>query len=674
VGSFDLQAPYDPAGDQPEAIDQLVEGLEAGHDRQTLLGVTGSGKTFTMANVIEQVNRPTLILSPNKTLAAQLYDEFMSLFPDNRVEFFISYYDYYQPEAYVPQSDTYIDKETGINDAIEQYRHSATQALAMRGDVIVVASVSCIYGLGDPDEYRDQHVFLRRGEAFDRDVLLRKLVDILYERNDMDREPGTFRAQGDTVEIASPDGETVWRIEFWGDEVDHLARIHPTTGKEQQALDELVVPPAEHFVTPPEQLEPILHNIEHELEQRVAELESRDKLVEAQRVENRTRKDLEMIREIGYCNGIENYSRHFTGREPGEPPYTLLDHFPDDFLLFVDESHVAVPQVGGMFKGDRSRKETLVEHGFRLPCALDNRPLTFEEFDETVDQAVFVSATPGPHEREVSEQIVEQIVRPTYLVDPPIDVRPREDQVDDLLAEIRETTSGGERVLVTTLTKRMAEELTTFFRDAGVDVRYLHSEVDTMERVELLEGLRQGEFDVLVGVNLLREGLDLPEVGLVAILDADREGYLRSDTALVQTMGRAARNVLGEVVLYADEKTPALQRAVAETKRRRRIQTAFNERHDVEPRTAESGRDSGVFPMPFDRDEEMRMTSEPDVDPEPAPGEESVDLDEGERRELIAHLTQRMQQAADDLEFEKAAELRDRIEELKAAGEDKVEA
>jgi len=466
----------------------------------------------------------------------------------------------------------------------------------------------------------------------------------------------------------------VWRIEFWGDEVDHLARIHPTTGKEQQALEELVVPPAEHFVTPPEQMETILHNIEHELEERVGELESKDKLVEAQRLENRTRKDLEMIREIGYCNGIENYSRHFTGREPGEPPYTLLDHFPDDFLLFVDESHVAVPQVGGMFKGDRSRKETLVEHGFRLPCALDNRPLTFEEFDDHVEQMVFVSATPGPHEREVSEQIVEQIVRPTYLVDPPIDVRPREDQVDDLLAQIRDTTAEGERVLVTTLTKRMAEELTTYFRDAGVDVRYLHSEVDTMERVELLEGLRQGEFDVLVGVNLLREGLDLPEVGLVAILDADRAGYLRSDTALVQTMGRAARNVRGEVVLYADEKTPALQRAVAETKRRRRIQQTFNEEHDVEPRTAESGRETGVFPTPFGGDEEMRVTGEaPEVE-EPSPGEEPVDLDEEERRELVAHLTQRMEKAAGDLEFEKAAELRDRIEELKAAGEDKVEA
>jgi excinuclease ABC subunit B len=666
VPDFDLQAPYDPAGDQPQAIDELVDGLERGLDRQTLLGVTGSGKTFTMANVIEQTNRPTLVLSPNKTLAAQLYDEFQSLFPDNRVEFFVSYYDYYQPEAYVPQSDTYIDKETGINESIEQYRHSATQALAMRDDVIVVASVSCIYGLGNPATYRDQHAFLKRGEEVDRDVLLRKLVDIHYDRNDVEREPGSFRAQGDTVEIASPDGDTVWRIEFWGDEIDHLARIDPVTGKQEAALRELAVPPAEHFVTPPGELEGILSDIEHELDQRLAELEAKDELVEAQRLENRTRRDLEMIREIGYCNGIENYSRHFTGREPGKPPYTLLDHFPDDFLMFIDESHVGVPQVEGMFKGDRSRKETLVEHGFRLPCALDNRPLKPDEFWATVGDAVFVSATPGPHELEVSDRVVEQIVRPTFLVDPPIEVRGTGDQVDDLLAEIRERADRDERVLVTTLTKRTAEELARYYRDAGVAVRYLHSDVDTMERVELLEGLRQGEFDVLVGVNLLREGLDLPEVSLVAILDADREGYLRSETALVQTMGRAARNLDGEVVLYGDEKTPAIQRAVAETKRRRRIQTAYNEEHDLEPRTADSSRDTGAFPLPW-REGEVEMTTE--EEPELDHGE-PVDLPEEERVELIAHLTKRMEAHAENLEFEKAAELRDRIEELKAAGDE----
>ncbi len=663
MDTFDLQAPYEPAGDQPQAIDELLDGLEQGMDRQTLLGVTGSGKTFTMANVIDAVDRPTLVLSPNKTLAAQLFDEFRSLFPDNRVEFFVSYYDYYQPEAYVPQSDTYIDKETGINDAIEQYRHSATQALAMRRDVIVVASVSCIYGLGNPREYRDQHLFLRRDETVDRDVVIRKLVDIHYDRNDVEREPGSFRAKGDTVEIASPDGDHVWRIEFWGDEVDHLARIDPVTGKEQTALEELAVPPAEHFVTPPGELEGILSDIEHELDQRISELEAKDKLVEAQRLETRTRKDLEMIREIGYCNGIENYSRHFSGREPGEPPYTLLDHFPDDFLTFIDESHVAVPQVGGMFKGDRSRKETLVEHGFRLPCALDNRPLRIEEFWDTVDDVVFVSATPGPHELEVSDQVVEQIVRPTYLVDPPTEVRGTEDQVDDLLAEIRDHADRGERVLVTTLTKRMAEELTQYYRDAGVRVRYLHSDVDTMDRVELLEGLREGEFDVLVGVNLLREGLDLPEVALVAILDADREGYLRSETALVQTMGRAARNVQGKVILYGDDKTPAIQRAVAETKRRRRIQTAYNEEHGVEPRTTESSRKTGAFPMPFGRDGEVAMTTEPDEELDQA---QVVDLTPDERRELIAHLTDRMEAHAERLEFEAAAELRDRIRRLKA--------
>ncbi len=663
MDAFDLQAPYEPAGDQGQAIEKLVDGLEQGLDRQTLLGVTGSGKTFTMANVIEAVNKPTLVLSPNKTLAAQLYDEFKSLFPENRVEFFVSYYDYYQPEAYVPQSDTYIDKETGINDAIEQYRHSATQALAMRRDVIVVASVSCIYGLGNPKEYRDQHIFLRREQAQDRDALIRHLVDIHYDRNDIEREPGSFRAHGDTIEVASPDGDTVWRIEFWGDEIDHLARIDPLTGKQQTSLDELVIPPAEHFVTPPGQLEGILADIEHELEQRVTELESKDKLVHAQRLETRTRHDLEMIREIGYCSGIENYSRHFSGREPGEPPYTLLDHFPDDFLTIIDESHVAVPQVGGMFKGDRSRKETLVEHGFRLPCALDNRPLKIEEFWETVGPVVFTSATPSPRELELSDQVVEQIVRPTHLVDPPTEVRSTDNQVDDLLAEIRDHADRGERVLVTTLTKRMAEELTQYYHDAGVAVRYLHSDVDTMDRVQLLEELRQGEFDVLVGVNLLREGLDLPEVSLVAILDADREGYLRSETALVQTMGRAARNVDGKVLLYGDEKTPALQRAVAETKRRRRIQQAYNEEHGVEPRTTESSRGTGAFPVPFGEDEEIRMTTEAE---EPLERAEAVELPPEERKRLIEHLTERMEEHAENLEFEQAAELRDRIRRLKA--------
>ncbi len=659
-----LQAPYEPAGDQPKAIEELVDGIQAGLKRQTLLGVTGSGKTFTMANVIEATQKATLVLSPNKTLAAQLFEEFRSLFPDNRVEFFVSYYDYYQPEAYVPQSDTYIDKETSVNEAIEQYRHAATQALAMREDVIVVASVSCIYGLGDPKEYRAQHIFLDKGEARERDALLHDLIDILYKRNEIELAPGTFRAKGDVVEVASPDGEHVWRIEFWGSEVDRLSLIDPVTGKETQELDEMVIHPARHFVTPEEEMERILEGIEAELDQRLAELERQDKLVEAQRLETRTRMDLEMIREIGYCNGIENYSRHFTGRKPGEPPFTLLDHFPDDFLMIIDESHVAVPQVRGMYRGDRARKETLVDHGFRLPSALDNRPLRWPEFDDYVGQAVFVSATPGPHEFEVSENIVEQIVRPTYLVDPETELRPTADQVDDLLAEIRERASRDERVLVTTLTKRMAEELTQYYRDAGVRVRYIHADVDTLDRVELLEGLRKGEFDVLVGINLLREGLDLPEVSLVAILDADREGYLRSETSLVQTIGRAARHLSGKVILYGDEKTPALKKALDETARRREIQEAFNQENDVTPASAISGRGGGSFPTPFGREAPV-VAAGGDAEPEGADVNDPSRLPEEERRALIGHLTKRMEEHADRLEFEQAAKLRDRIRQLK---------
>ncbi len=670
MATFDLQAPYEPAGDQPKAIEKLVSGIEQGYDRQTLLGVTGSGKTFTMANLIQETSKATLVLSPNKTLAAQLFEEFRSLFPDNRVEYFVSYYDYYQPEAYVPQTDTYIDKETGINEQIEQYRHSATQALAMRDDVIVVASVSCIYGLGNPEEYRSQHIFLQAGETYGRESLLADLVHILYDRNEMDLKPGTFRARGDTVDVASADGETVWRVEFWGDEVDGLALIDPLTGKVLDQVDELAIPPARHFVTPEEERDRVLEAIEEQLEERLAELRRQGKELEAQRLENRTRLDLEMIREIGYCNGIENYSRHFDGRQVGEPPHTLLDHFPDDFLCFMDESHVGVPQVGGMYKGDRSRKETLVEHGFRLPCALDNRPLTWEEFDQRVPQIVFVSATPGDFEIEESEQVVEQIVRPTGLVDPEMDVRPAGDQVDDLLAEIRERAKRDERVLVTTLTKRMAEELTQYYRDAGVRVRYIHSDVDTMDRVELLEGLQKGAFDVLVGINLLREGLDLPEVGLVAILDADRAGYLRSETSLIQTMGRAARNVNGEVILYADEMTPALQNAIDETRRRRKIQQAYNEEHGITPETAKSSRQGSSFPLPFGREGEAASLFEEEAELL-TQGDGGIEMPDDELDDLIGALERRMQEHAERLEFEAAAELRDRIRELKELRHDR---
>jgi len=652
---FKLRSDYQPTGDQPQAIEKLVEGLNKGYKHQTLLGVTGSGKTYTMANVIARVNRPVLVLAPNKTLAAQLCSEFKEFFPENAVEYFVSYYDYYQPEAYIPHTDTYIEKDSSINEEIDKLRHSATCALFERRDVIIVASVSCIYGLGNPEEYKNLVLSLRSGNVYDRDAILRKLVDIQYERNDMEYKRGTFRVRGDIIEIVpATDTDKAIRIEMFGDEIERILEINPLTGEILGQRSHVSIFPASHFATSREKLERAIGSIEKELEERVKELESKGKLLEAQRLLQRTNYDLEMMREMGYCSGIENYSRHLTGRLPGQPPYTLLDFFPDDFFMIIDESHIAIPQIGGMYEGDRSRKMSLVEHGFRLPSALDNRPLKFEEFDEKVKQRIYVSATPGPYELEHSQQIVEQIIRPTGLVDPEIVVKPTKGQIDDLLKEIHLRIERDERVLVTTLTKKMAEDLTEYLLDAGVKARYMHSDINTIERMEILRDLRLGEFDVLVGINLLREGLDLPEVSLVAIFDADKEGYLRSERSLIQTIGRAARNANGKVIMYADRITNSMKKAIDETERRRKKQIAYNKKHNITPKTVRKAvRDV------------IEATKVAEISEKYVVNKKSKKMSKKEIKRLIAAMEKEMRQAAKELEFEQAAQIRDAIIELK---------
>ncbi|MDW7981510.1 MAG: excinuclease ABC subunit UvrB [Thermomicrobium sp.] len=659
---FQLVTPFQPTGDQPQAIEKLVEGLQRGYRHQTLLGVTGSGKTFTMANIIARVQRPTLVLAPNKTLAAQLYAEFREFFPHNAVEYFVSYYDYYQPEAYVPQTDTYIEKETEINEEIDRLRLAATRAVRTRRDVVIVASVSCIYGIGSPEEWDKSILALQRGQTVRRDRVLRHLVDLQYDRNDLTLVRGTFRARGDIIEVFPAYEEFAVRIELFGDEVDRILEFDPLTGEILATRDLIEIFPAKHWVTSGERLEAAIRSIEAELEERLAELRAHGKLLEAQRLEQRTRYDIEMLREVGYCSGIENYSRHLSGRKPGEPPWTLLDYFPDDFLLFVDESHLAIPQVRGMYHGDRSRKDILVEYGFRLPSARDNRPLTFEEFLERINQVIYVSATPGPWELQVSEQVVEQVIRPTGLLDPEISVRPTKGQIDDLLHEIRQRVARGERALVTTLTKKMAEDLADYLKEVGVRTHYLHSEIDTIERVEILRDLRLGVYDVVVGINLLREGLDLPEVSLVAILDADKEGYLRSESALIQMIGRAARHVNGLVIMYADIVTDSMRRAIEETYRRRRIQIDYNERHGIQPRS--------IIKQVRDLTDRIRQAAEErapyHAEPTPAPQAGILaELSPDELARLIRDLERQMKEAAKHLEFEKAAVLRDQIVELR---------
>ena len=651
---FAVDAPFEPAGDQPEAIRQLAEGYERGADRQTLLGVTGSGKTNTVSWVVEALQQPTLVLAHNKTLAAQLYEEFRNLFPDNAVEYFVSYYDYYQPEAYVEQTDTYIDKDMSINEEIDRLRHSATRSLLTRDDVIVVASVSAIYGLGDPQNYEGMALRLEQGDRIDRDELLRRLVDLNYERNDVDFHQGTFRVRGDTVEVYPMYGRHPLRVELWGDEIDRIMKVDVVDGEVVSTEPAALVHPAEHYSIPESRLERAIAEIEDLMEKRVRYFERQGDLVAAQRIEERTTFDVEMLRETGHCSGIENYSVHLSNREPGDAPYTLLDYFPEGFLTVVDESHVTIPQIKGQYMGDKSRKDSLVDNGFRLPTAYDNRPLTFEEFDEQTDRTLYVSATPSDYEREVSDQVVEQIVRPTHLVDPAVEVSPAEGQVEDLMGRI-DAVPDDERVLVTTLTKRMAEDLTEYLEGAGVDVAYMHDETDTLERHELVRALRLGEIQVLVGINLLREGLDIPEVSLVAILDADQEGFLRSETTLVQTMGRAARNVNGRVILYADETTSAMESAIGETRRRREIQRAFNEEHGLEPRTIDKA--VGETNLPGSKTETGGLS-----------GVEADSIDEAE--ELLERLERRMQEAADNLEFELAADIRDRIRELRETFED----
>lgn len=652
---FELVSPYEPTGDQPQAIEELVQGFKEGNQFQTLLGVTGSGKTFTMANVIKQLNKPTLVLAHNKTLAAQLYSEFKEFFPHNAVEYFVSYYDYYQPEAYVASTDTYIAKDSSINDDIDKMRHSATAALIDRKDVIVVSSVSCIYGIGDPDEYRNQMLSFRVGMIKDRDMVIDELTDIQYSRNDMDFQRGTFRVRGDVLEIMPVSTfEDGIRIEFFGDEIDRICEFDPLTGEVRRSLNFTCIFPASHYVVGQEKLNKALTRIEAELAERVRYFKSQDKLIEAQRIEERTNFDIEMMRETGFCSGIENYSGPLSGRETGETPSTLLDFFGDDFLLIVDESHITIPQVGGMYAGDRSRKMNLVDYGFRLPSALDNRPLNFGEFESKLDQVMFVSATPSKYEEEHEMKRVEQIIRPTGLLDPPVEVRPVEGQIDDLLTEVFKETEKGNKVLVTTLTKRMAEDLTDYMRENGVKVKYLHSDIDTMERVEIVRDLRMGVFDVLVGINLLREGLDIPEITLVAILDADKEGFLRSETSLVQTIGRAARNSEGHVIMYADSITKSMKYALDETARRREIQDAYNKEHGITPKTIVK---------------EIRDLISNEV-AEDVPRNDKKDIESMTRKELeteIKKLTKNMNIAAADLNFEAAAELRDRIRELKVA-------
>ncbi|HEY4623814.1 excinuclease ABC subunit UvrB [Solibacillus sp. FSL R7-0668] len=657
--TFTIQSAYKPAGDQPEAIKQLVQGIKEGKRHQTLLGATGTGKTFTISNVIKEVNKPTLVMAHNKTLAGQLYSEFKEFFPNNAVEYFVSYYDYFQPEAYVPQTDTYIEKDSSINDEIDKLRHSATSALFERKDVIIIASVSCIYGLGNPEEYREMVVSIRTGMDIERNQLLRKLVDIQYERNDINFTRGTFRVRGDVVEIfpASKD-EHCLRIEFFGDEVDRIREVDALTGEILAEREHVAIFPASHFVTREEKMKIAIENIENELEQRLAVLRAEDRLLEAQRLEQRTNYDLEMMKEMGFCSGIENYSRHLTLRESGATPYTLLDYFPEDFLLVVDESHVTLPQVRGMYNGDQARKNVLVEHGFRLPSALDNRPLMFDEFQSKVGQAIYVSATPGPFELEHTPEMVQQIIRPTGLLDPNIEVRPIEGQIDDLIDEIHERIRRNERVLITTLTKKMSEDLTNYLKEMGLKVEYLHSEIKTLERIEIIRELRKGTHDVLVGINLLREGLDIPEVSLVAILDADKEGFLRSERSLIQTIGRAARNANGHVIMYADNMTDSMTKAISETKRRREIQMAYNEQHGITPQTIIKKIPDIIRATQAAEQEEKYITK--------VTGGKK--LTKKELQKLVETLQVEMKEAAKALDFERAAELRDMIFELKAEG------
>lgn len=648
---FKLVSDYVPTGDQPEAIDRISQSIEEGNKYQTLVGVTGSGKTFAMANIIQRVKKPTLVLAHNKTLAAQLYSEFKEFFPENAVEYFVSYYDYYQPEAYVAHSDTYIEKDASINDEIDKLRHSATAAILERDDTIIISSVSCIYGLGDPKDYKELMLSLRTGMVRDRDDIIKRLVEIQYERNDVNFIRGTFRVRGDILEIfpASNDEKAI-RIEFFGDEIDRITEIDYVTGKVVGQRNHVVIFPASHYVTTPERIERAIGTIEEELDQAIADFKSRDKLLEAQRIEQRTKYDIEMLREIGFCQGIENYSRHITGRSKGEKPYTLMDFFPDDYLIIVDESHVTIPQVRGMYAGDRSRKKSLIENGFRLESAYDNRPLNFEEFESNIHQVLFTTATPGPYEMEHTEVFAEQIIRPTGLLDPTVSVRPVENQIDDLIVEINRNVDKGERVLITTLTKKMSEDLTKYLLESGIKVKYMHSDIVTLERTEIIRDLRLGKFDVLVGINLLREGLDIPEVSLVAILDADKEGFLRSETSMIQTIGRAARNSNGRVIMYADRVTDSMQRAISETERRRAIQMAYNEKYGIVPKTIQKGVRDSI--------EATRIAEEV----------ESYDVndiralkDEAQISQAIIVMKSEMMAAAENLEFEKAAELRDKI-------------
>lgn len=656
---FELVSEYKPTGDQPQAIKELVKGFREGNQFQTLLGVTGSGKTFTMANVIQALNKPTLIIAHNKTLAGQLYGEFKEFFPKNAVEYFVSYYDYYQPEAYVPSSDTYIDKDSSVNDEIDKLRLSATASLAERKDVIVVASVSCIYGLGSPDEYQQMIVSLRPGMVKDRDQVLRELVDIQYTRNEMDIQRGTFRVHGDVIEIyPAQGGDYFIRVEFFGDEVDRISEVEPLTGKIHAVLNHIAIFPASHYVVSQDKIKAACINIEKEMEERVRYFKGEDKLIEAQRIAERTNFDIEMLRETGFCSGIENYSRHLNGTQAGEPPMTLMDYFGDDYLIIIDESHMTIPQIRGMFAGDRSRKTTLVDYGFRLPSALDNRPLNFEEFEAHVDQMMFVSATPSSYEEAHELLRTEQIIRPTGLLDPEVSVRPVEGQIDDLIGEVNKETARHNKVLITTLTKRMAEDLTDYMREVGIRVKYLHSDIDTLERSQIIRDMRLDVFDVLVGINLLREGLDIPEITLVAILDADKEGFLRSETSLVQTIGRAARNSEGHVIMYADRITDSMRAALDETQRRRQIQMQYNEEHGITPQTIKKAvRDLISISKEIAR-EEMRFEKDP----------ESMNRKELEK--LIADIQKKMQKAASDLNFEAAAELRDKMIELKKKLED----
>lgn len=659
VQEFDLQSKYQPAGDQPAAIKKLVEGVEKKKRHQTLLGATGTGKTFTVSNVVQEVKKPTLVIAHNKTLAGQLYSEFKEFFPNNAVEYFVSYYDYYQPEAYVPQTDTFIEKDASINDEIDKLRHSATSSLFERDDVIIISSVSCIYGLGSPEEYKELVVSLRVGMEIERNQLLRRLVDIQYERNDIAFTRGTFRVRGDVVEIfPAKNDEHCIRVEFFGDEIDRIRMVDALTGEILGDRDHVAVFPASHFVTREEKMRVAIENIEKELEEQLKIMKEEDKLLEAQRLEQRTRYDLEMMREMGFCSGIENYSRHLTLREAGATPYTLLDYFPDDFLLVIDESHVTLPQVRGMYNGDQARKKVLVDHGFRLPSAMDNRPLKFDEFEKHVHNAIYVSATPGPYEMEHTDEMVEQIIRPTGLLDPTVEIRPSEGQIDDLLGEIQERIAKNERTLITTLTKKMSEDLTDYLKEIGIKVQYLHSEIKTLERIEIIRDLRVGKYDVLIGINLLREGLDIPEVSLITILDADKEGFLRSDRSLIQTMGRAARNSNGHVILYADKVTDSMSRAMEETARRREKQIAYNEEH-------------GITPVTINKEirDVIRAThAVEEAEEYVSPAEQMKKMSKQERAKVIESMEIEMKEAARALDFEKAAELRDLVLELKAEG------